>query len=519
VCFHRGARDHGAQNPAQSVAQIGSWRIDLVRGEHSFSDEACKILGKPPGSTFSREEFISQIHAEDRAPVQRSIAASLEGEVFDIRYRILAAGRVKWVRSKAEVTFAPSGRPFEVIGTTQDVTNSVRVEKALEKAKNQAEQANHSKDLFLATLSHELRTPLNVIQLWAELMKAHKISASEMDIAIKAIDHNARTLGQIISDLLDVSRIISGKLILERENLDVNALLNEAVASARPLATLKSIEMDTDLDASLGMVLADRVRVIQIVSNLLSNATKFTPQNGRVVVRSRRAGEKCEIEVVDSGMGIAADFLPKIFDRFMQADSSRIRQQGGLGLGLAVVRDLAEMHGGSVSALSRGIGEGATFTVTLPLKQALGEPHSEAPISQPEALSTDLRGCRILFVDDSEDSREVISAALVALGAEVLTANSAQEGLRLLQEHRPDVLLSDISMPDEDGYALISKVRSIGSEVGATPAIALSANASGSDVLRSRQAGFRAHLSKPVDWNVLGHAIVKLVRDETQSES
>jgi signal transduction histidine kinase/DNA-binding response OmpR family regulator len=373
-------------------------------------------------------------------------------------------------------------------------------------ARAEAEAANRTKDEFLATLSHELRTPLTAVLGWAHLLRSGKLTDETAANALETIERNARAQSQLIDDLLDVSRIITGKLSLDTRAIELGPIVEAAINSVRPAAQAKNIQLHADLNQATGLVAGDASRLQQVVWNLFSNSIKFTPQNGRVNVRLKRSNSHAEITVSDTGQGISPEFLPHVFDRFRQADGTTTRTHGGLGLGLAIVRHLVELHGGTVHADSAGAGQGATFTVNLPLINS-GVDYSEAerahsaPVDGETTISYSLLdGLRVLVVDDEVDTRDLIAAVLSRVGAEVQTAATASEALQALERWVPDVLISDIGMPDEDGYTLIKKVRELDAkQPGWIPALALTAYASVEDRMRALSAGFQMHMTKPLD--------------------
>jgi PAS domain S-box-containing protein len=371
----------------------------------------------------------------------------------------------------------------------------------------EAEEANRLKDEFLATLSHELRTPLTSILGWARLLQTDNFDAASTTRALETIERNARAQNQLIDDLLDTSRIITGKLRLDVRSVDLADVITAATDSVRPAAEAKEIRLQTLLDPQAGPVSGDPNRLQQVVWNLVSNAIKFTPKKGRVQVRLERVNSHIEITVADTGMGIAPEFLPHVFDRFRQADQATTRTHGGLGLGLAIVRQLVELHGGTVSAHSDGIGQGATFTIYLPLLPVRQESASDLPRVHPAARSEtalacppELEGLRVLIVDDEADTRDLLLAVLTSCGAEVTPTASTAEALERIGREQFDVLVTDIGMPGEDGYSLIEKVRMLPAERGGTlPAAALTAYARMEDRVRALRSGFQIHVPKPVD--------------------
>ncbi len=395
------------------------------------------------------------------------------------------------------------GRVTKLLSISRDISEQKRAEEErnqlLERereARADAERATQMKDEFLATLSHELRTPLNSIVGWVGVLKQDQ-SRETMRKAIDVIDRNSRRQSQMIDDLLDVSRIVSGKLPLEVQRVDLVSVISEAVTSAQPAADAKGVHLTTVYDASVD-VHGDPVRLQQVVWNLVSNAIKFTSRDGTVHVGLRSLNGHAHIEIADNGQGIAPDVLPHIFERFQQADSSSTRRHGGLGLGLAIVKNLSEMHGGSVMASSAGVGHGATFTVLLPLNPsslARAEPVESAPRSN--ALLTDIV---VMVVDDEADARDLVQRLLEDAGARVSACDTAQAALQTIQDgFVPDVIVSDVAMPEQDGYDFMKRVRQMKAPMSSIPAAALTALARVADRRRALLAGFQTHLTKPVD--------------------
>jgi len=385
-------------------------------------------------------------------------------------------------------------------------------------AREEAETANRSKDEFLATVSHELRTPLNAILGWAHMLRANRLDPTTQMRALETVERNAKAQAQLIEDILDVSRIVTGKLRLEVRPVDLASVIESAVESVRPAADAKGIRIETVMDPHAGPVSGDPNRLQQIVWNLVANAVKFTGKEGGVSVQLRCVGSYAEIAVSDSGQGISAEFLPYVFDRFRQADATSTRRFGGLGLGLAIVRHLAEMHGGTVDANSAGDGLGATFIVKLPLigvrtdrvEENRLQPNSSGGISL--ASSSRLEGVSVMVVDDEPDTREMLRIMIGQLGAEVKTCASSEEAMRVLGEWNPDVIVSDIEMPDEDGYELMRKVRRSESKRGSreVPAIALTAYGRSEDRARALSAGYQVHIAKPTEPAELAALIANL---------
>ena len=385
-------------------------------------------------------------------------------------------------------------------------------------ARAEADTANGIKDEFLATVSHELRTPLNAILGWSQLLASGNLDEQESKRALETILRNARAQREIIDDLLDISRIITGKLRLDVRPVELATMIEAVVDGVRPAADARNIHLQTVTDPQINPISGDPDRLQQIIWNLLSNAIKFTPQGGRVEVRLERIDSHVEITISDTGQGIDAELLLHAFDRFRQSDSSTTRRHGGLGLGLSIVRQLVELHGGTVTAESPGVGEGTTFKVILPVTGVHHDPSDVENTPQPmiEANSPtspqpSLNGLRVLVVDDERDSHEIVAAVLTGSGAEVVSVGSAGEALAKMAQQQFDVLISDIGMPEMDGYALISKVRQLPVERGGRiPAAALTAYAGIEDRRRVLSAGYQMHIPKPVEPAKLTSAVAKL---------
>lgn len=400
------------------------------------------------------------------------------------------------------------------ISVQRERTRAEEVAADNERLLREAEEANRAKDEFLATVSHELRTPLTAILGWVRLLSSGSLDADDERRAVETIERNAEAQAQIIDDILDISRILSGRFRIESRPVDVAQVVAQALESLQPTATARSVTMNRMIDSGAGFVYGDPDRIQQIVWNLGSNAVKFTPKGGRVSVGVRRVGSAVEIVVADNGKGIAPELVPHVFDRFRQADSSSTRREGGLGLGLAIVKQLVEIHGGTVSVESAGEGRGASFSVVLPVAATSTDAGMSTSLDDSIDCSagaaaerplgkglTSLRGMKVLVVDDEEDTREMLAKVLTMSEAEVTLASSALDALGVLEHLAPSVLLSDIGMPDVDGIELIRRVRAMERETGRrpTPAVALSAYARSEDRLRALAAGFQMHLPKPVE--------------------
>jgi PAS domain S-box-containing protein len=468
------------------------------------------------------------IHPEDVGENVRRWRHSVDtGEPFQFEHRFRRAdGEYRWHLSRAHAMRDSEGGVVMWIGSNTDIDDMKRAGEERERllrreqgAREEAERANRLKDEFLATLSHELRTPLTAILGWSRMLQTNGFDEAAARRALETIERNARTQTQLIDDLLDVSRIITGKLRLDVRAVDLPAVVTAGTETLRPAAEAKDIRLQILLDPHAGPISGDPDRLQQVVWNLVSNAIKFTPKGGRVQVRLERAGSHVEITVSDTGQGIPQEFLPHVFDRFRQVDQTTTRTHGGLGLGLAIVRQLVELHGGTVHVESRGEGKGATFTVSLPLLPVRAErraaeaeqrvhpkAHTGAVVCPPE-----LNDLRVLVVDDEPDTRELLSAVLTNCGARVTQAGSAAEALEQLGRERFDVLVSDIGMPGEDGYSFIRRVRALTPERGGrTPAAALTAYAREEDRIRSLMAGYQMHVPKPVGPNELAAVVANL---------
>lgn len=389
--------------------------------------------------------------------------------------------------------------------------------------REQAEKASRSKDEFLATVSHELRTPLNAILGWGQMLHSGKIKREDQPRALDTIYRNAKSQAQLIDDLLDTSRLITGNLRLNLSPTTLVPLIESALDTVRPAAEAKNIALSSVFESNVESIICDSRRLQQMVWNLLTNAVKFTPPGGLVEIKTERGEDTVKIVVADTGQGISPDFLPFVFDRFRQADSSSTRNHDGLGLGLAIVRHLAELHGGSISAASNGREKGSTFVLTLPRlpvpdalpKDAVREEIRERKTNENNGNSApELGGVRVLVVDDDADTCEMLTYVLNHWGAETKSSGSVDEAFSRINDWRPDVLLTDINMPGEDGYKLISRLRSLGSEKGADiPAIALTAMARPEDCEQALSAGFQLHLAKPIDIDRLAEAIANLTKN------
>jgi PAS domain S-box-containing protein len=467
---------------------------------------------------YSRDEYIGRNIAEFHAerPIIEDILARLTRGEKLLNYPsqlVCKDGSRRHVLINSCVRFE-DGKFRHTQCYTRDVTElrlaeeqRARLFEQERAARIEAERASRMKDDFLATLSHELRTPLNAILGYSQLMRTGAIAGAEINQAIEVIERNARTQTQIIEDLLDLSRIVSGKIRLDVQRVDLAMVVTAAVDTLKPTAELKGVHLISLIDPLIGPVKGDPSRLQQVVWNLLSNAIKFTPKDGRVQVALERVNSHVEIVVSDTGEGIKPDFLPHVFDRFRQADSSSTRRHGGLGIGLAIVRQLVELHGGTVRAKSPGLGQGSTFIVALPISVS-HEDDGDAKRVHPKTASAttdacndiDLSGVHVLVVDDEPDARRLVARILESCHAQVSVAATVPEALEKIQQKVPQVLISDLGIPDHDGYDLIRAVRALPPESGGqVPAAALSAFARSEDRRRAMLSGFQTHVAKPVE--------------------
>ncbi|MDB5328250.1 MAG: Histidine kinase [Phycisphaerales bacterium] len=478
---------------------VKSWNSSA---ERIFGYTAEEMVGKSITILFPKDRLdeepriLEQLRRGQRVDHFETIRVCKDGRCIDV-----------------SVTISPvkdaTGRVVGVSKVARDITSIKRVLKDREEllareqaARSEAERVSRMKDEFLATLSHELRTPLNAILGWSGILRSPGgiDNADELREGLDTIERNARAQAQLIEELLDMSRIVNGKLRLDVQPIDLQSVISDSVESVRPGAEGKGIRLTKVLDPRGGPVTGDPNRIQQILWNLLSNSVKFTPRGGRIQVFLQRVNSHVEITVLDSGKGISADFLPQLFSRFSQADTSISRQHGGLGLGLALVK----LHGGSVSAASPGIGQGSTFTVSLPLRVAHSNeavaPLTPAPSPAEAVAFPDLRGFHVLVVDDEADARRLIERILTKCHVTVTTAASAAEGIQAVRRHHPDMILSDIGMPGEDGYSFLTQLRQLpDTEGGDTPAVAITAFARSEDRRRALMAGFQMHLPKPME--------------------
>lgn len=460
---------------------------------------------------------------EQERTMERWQHAIATGEGFDIEQRIRRHdGVYRWFLNRGLPVHDGNGQITRWVGTITDIDDQKQLEteraRLLEQervAREAAENANRIKDEFLAVLSHELRSPLNPILGWAKLLRMRKLNETKTEYALETIERNAKLQALLIDDLLDVSRILRGKLVLNITSLSLIAVIEEALETVRSISEAKGIDLQTQLDPSPFQISGDANRLKQVIWNLLSNAVKFTPQDGQVTIRLSYGDDFAQIQVIDTGKGIHADFLPHVFDQFRQADSTTTRVFGGLGLGLAIAHQIVEMHGGTIRAESLGEGQGATFTVQFPLIPNVENAPTQN--SQSDTLNN-LQNIHVLVVEDHADSRDLIDTTLQQFGAKVTAVSSAAVAITALSHIKPDILISDIGMPGMDGYMLMQQIREV-THTSEIPAIALTSYTSETDQQKALAAGFQMHLSKPMEPAQLVEAILTLVRNRSKSDS
>jgi PAS domain S-box-containing protein len=542
------------QRVAERTAQIGSAAARLQESEEKLRllltssgmrgwtwdialDEVRWVTpsGEPERQVGKLADFLEGVHPKDRALVRDAFhhACSADGREYHAEFRVTDGGDQRWILGRGTVIRDGQGHPASIAGINIDITDRKRAEeeraillKHAENARGEAETANRLKDEFLATLSHELRTPLNAIMGWSHMLHTGMLDPAGRVRAVEAINRNAELQTKLISDILDVSRIITGKLRLSLEPVHPRAVIEAALDTVQSAAEAKGVRLEADLTDDAGIVMGDPARLQQVMWNLVANAIKFAPTNGHVQIKLATTASHVEITVQDDGPGIEPRVLPYIFDRFRQGDSSSTRPHHGLGLGLAIVRHLLEMHGGDVQAANRTDGSGAVFKVTLRRRASSADAIQDAYAPARPAVDTDawlesapsLAGLRVLVVDDEADGREVVAAVLELCGALVRAVGSAGEAFDIVVAESPDVLVADIEMPEEDGYSLLRRIRALPPESGGQiPAVALTAYAGTHDRMKALNAGFGLHVAKPVQPAELATVVANLAATPRQA--
>ncbi|MEH2050139.1 PAS domain-containing protein [Nostoc sp.] len=506
---------------AYKATQSGLWDWDIIHNSAHVSEEYINLFGLDPTTKeITYQLWLSILHPDDRTSAHEAVSRTIQQqeEYYEDDYRVLHPDGIRWLASKGQIFYNAAGNAVRMVGNVQDITDRKQAEIERDRllqleqaARAEAERANRIKDEFLAVLSHELRSPLNPILGWTKLLQTRKFSETKTAEALATIERNAKLQTQLIDDLLDLAKILRGKLSIDAAPVNLAFVIESAIDTVNTAALSKSIVLHSILP-NIGQVSGDSNRLQQIVWNLLSNAIKFTPKGGRVETRLEQVDDQAQIIVSDTGKGISSDFLPYIFESFRQEDVSITRKYGGLGLGLAIVRQLVEAHGGTIAADSPGVGLGATFTVQLPLLNVQPEIKQIDELPQP---ALELTGIKVLTVDDDPDARELLTVLLTEYGATVLTVTSAAEVLANLESFKPDVLVSDIGMPGVDGYSLIQQIRTLTPEKGGEiPAIALTAYARVDDYERAITSGYQRHVTKPLDPEELVQSVVALAQTQ-----
>ncbi len=500
---------------AAENAEIGLWFWDLVEDKIYSTPKCNELFELSSQEIFTFRKFLDVVHPEDLERVKAALEESqINGKEYDIEYRVVYAdGNIHWIAARGKSFLDAEGVPNTMMGIVRKVTDKKLANEELtkvydreKKARSEAEEANRAKDFFLAVVSHELRSPLNAILGWTKILLNKKVDETTHRNALETIEKSARSQAKLIDDLVDSSRVASGKMRLEMRPLNLYEVVEGIYLAQLPAAAARKINLQFKADRESVGVFGDSIRLQQIFSNLLSNALKFTSDGGTIEIKLETAANAAKVSVTDNGQGIDAESLPTIFQQFQQGDNQTSRNRSGLGLGLSIVKILSEKHNGTVAAESAGIGQGATFTITLPLdgaeiKPATGNLQSSAVSSKP------LAEIKILVVEDDTDSREVLHLFLEQNGAAVKSAESAQKALILLRETEndlPDIIISDLAMPEEDGYSLIRRVRKMPVKDGGNiPAMALSAFAASEDKRKAADAGFQKYHTKPFEPDAL----------------
>ena len=495
-------------NRAQSVGQIGSWRLNIQRNELHWSDENHRIFGIPKGTSMAYETFLSAIHPDDREYVDRMWMAALRGAPYDIEHRLVVDGVLKWVRERAELEFDEQGRLLGGFGTTQDITGLKQAEQALI-------EADQRKDEFLAMLAHELRNPLTPIRNAAHVLGRLETQDPRVQWAQQIIERQVGHLTRLVDDLLDVSRIVRGKVSLKMEPVELAAVVNQALDMARPLIDGMQHRIAVRLPEQPAYLEGDPVRLAQVLLNLLDNAAKYTPEGGRIEVEASVVGPVIEIKVRDNGIGIPADLLPQVFDLFQQGERTLDRSQGGLGIGLTLVKRLVEMHGGLLEACSAGEGLGSEFTIWLPVLPAPSLTACQAV----DAANPATAHCRVMVVDDDPAVTDSMTVLLQIEGHEVRAAASGEAALELARSFRPQLVLLDIGLQDMDGYAVARQLRAQQAAGEKICLVAVTGYGHEAARARSEEAGFDRHLVKPVDPEILCELLSEIGRVQTDRVS
>ena len=510
---------------AAENAAIGLWFWDFQSGRIHATPRCNELFGLPAYKSFPYTGYREAIHPEDREFVDEFLSASrVEGTKYKEEFRVLTPdGSIEWLSAEGRSFLGEDGLPQRMTGVVQKITEQkhaaaelARVNEREKKARDEAVDANRAKDLFLAFVSHELRSPLNAIVGWARILLTKELDEPTRRNALETIERSAKVQTKLINDLVDSARVASGKLRLEYRSTNLFDIVRNSCEAQKPIADGKNIDLQCHSESENISVLGDASRLHQVFGNLISNAIKFTPEGGRVAITTHVGTDSVQVEVADSGNGIDPAALPHIFKQFSQGDVSQAKTNLGLGLGLSIVKILVTRHGGAVTAESEGVGKGARFTVTLPLANAAAASEQAEPI-EPHIGGRPLAGKSIVIVEDDPDSREVLELFLVQNGAAVRSFDSVRAALTnwgRSPRSIPNVIISDLGMPDEDGFSFIQKIRSLSPETGGNvPAIALSAFTSEESMRRALELGFNKYRTKPFEHDLLIRDLLELVKN------
>ncbi len=509
---------------AAENAEVGLWYWDLAKDLKYSTPKCNELFDISANDVITLDSFLKIVHPEDRPEVEAALTESrTHGREYNKEFRVVYANdNVDWIGARGKTYLDDEGNPKIMMGVVRKVTDKKLANEELskiydreKKARDEAEEANRAKDFFLAVVSHELRSPLNAILGWSKILLTKEVDDETRKSALETIEKSARTQAKLIDDLIDSARISSGKLKLEMQSLNLFEVIKTVYNSQQPAAEAKNINLEFSTNAENIQVYGDSFRLQQIFSNILSNAMKFTGEGGNIKIDAQTDSNSVKISVEDNGQGISANALPDIFRQFRQDDERKTLDRSGLGLGLSIVKILVEKHTGKIKAESAGAGQGATFTVVLPLCGTQTDSPAEIEKSDLNG-DAQLKGIKVLIIEDDPDSREVLHLLLEQSGAEVTGIDSAREAINFLRNSNgnlPDVIISDLAMPNEDGYSLIERVRKLTAETGGEiPALALSAFASNDNKDKAYNAGFQKYHTKPFEPDVIVQDILQIVK-------
>ncbi|MDQ3798762.1 MAG: ATP-binding protein [Acidobacteriota bacterium] len=512
---------------AAENSDIGLWFWEFAKGEIFSTPKCNEFFGLAANEIITPNYFIDAVHPEDRERVARELQQSQNSDkIFDSEYRIICPdGNIQWVSARGKTYFDPENFPQSMMGIVRRITDRKLESEELKKiydlerkARDEAEEANRAKDYFLAIVSHELRSPLNSILGWAKILLTKQVDEATRKNALETIERSAKSQAKLIEDLVDMGRVASGKLRLELRPVNLFDIVNNIYNQQKPLAESKKVQLEFVHNSTRAEVFGDVIRLQQVFTNLLNNALKFTPEGGSIRINMEVTSNKVEVNIIDSGQGIAPEFLPNIFRQFAQGDQKTSGDKSGLGLGLSIVKTLVEKHNGFVKAHSEGIGRGATFTVAFPLhvvaSVAAANREKKETEAKRKADEPKLNNVNILLVEDDQDSRDVLALYLEQCGARIQGAESAAEAMSYLyRNHEFDIIISDLAMPVEDGYTFLNRVRALPEEKGGKiPALALSAFTTAENKEKAFASGFQGYHTKPFEPDLLIKEIAGLVK-------